>query len=118
MRNSYRRCNIRFRCQIVVRCSKPLRIQSSRGPLRPFVAIVVDVELDHVLVRVFIIERGPQAAVFAGFMAAPILPGFDHVSYDRAQEQPVPPTPRLALDDEEWRASHGSEGSVVVRAVR
>jgi NAD(P)H dehydrogenase (quinone) len=56
-----------------------------------------------------------RLAVFAGFMAVPILPGIDPVSYDRAQEQPVPPTPRLALDDEEWRASHGSEGSVVVR---
>ena len=26
----------------------------------------------------------------------------------------VPPTPRLALDDADWKASHGSEGSAVV----
>jgi len=36
------------------------------------------------------------------------------VAYDLGQEQPVPPTPRLALDDADWRASHGSEGSAVV----
>ncbi len=35
--------------------------------------------------------------------------------YDRGQEQPVPSTPRLALDDADWKASHGSEGSAVVR---
>jgi hypothetical protein len=27
----------------------------------------------------------------------------------------VPPTPRLALDDADWKASHSSEGSAVVR---
>ncbi len=47
--------------------------------------------------------------------AVPILPGFDPVVYDRGQEQPVPSTPRLALDDADWKASHGSEGSAVVR---
>ena len=50
-----------------------------------------------------------RLAALARFMAVPILPGFNPVVYDRAQEQPVPPTPHLALDD--WRASHGSEGS-------
>ena len=50
-----------------------------------------------------------------GFLAVPILAGFDPVAYDRGQEQPVPPTPRLALDDADWKASHGSEGSAVVR---
>ena len=47
-------------------------------------------------------------------MAVPILPGFDPVAYDRAQEQPLPSTPHLALDDADWTASHGIEGSVVV----
>jgi len=58
---------------------------------------------------------GARLAAFAGFLAVPILPGVDPVAYDRGQEQPVPPTPRLALDDADWKASHGSEGSAVVR---
>ncbi len=57
---------------------------------------------------------GARLAAFARFLAVPILPGFDPVAYDLGQEQPVPPTPRLALDDADWRASHGSEGSAVV----
>jgi len=55
--------------------------------------------------------------VFARFMAVPILPGFDPVAYDRALELPVPPAPRLALDDTGWTASHGSETSVVLRSM-
>ena len=59
-----------------------------------------------------------RLAVSARFMMLPMLPGFDPVAYDRAQEQPVPTTPRLVLDDADWRASHGSEGpSVVVRGI-
>jgi uncharacterized protein YbjT (DUF2867 family) len=57
---------------------------------------------------------GARLAAFAHFLAVPILPGFDPVAYDRAQEQPVPPTPHLALDDADWTASHGAEGSAVV----
>jgi NAD(P)H dehydrogenase (quinone) len=55
-----------------------------------------------------------RVAACARFMAVPILPGFDPVAYDRAQEQPLPSTPHLALDDAGWTASHGIEGSVVV----
>lgn len=58
---------------------------------------------------------GAQLAALARFMAVPMLPGFNPAIYDRAQEQPVPPTPHLALDDADWRASHGPEGSAVVR---
>ena len=57
---------------------------------------------------------GARLAAFARFMVVPILPGIDPVTYDRGQEQPVPPTPHLALDDADWKASHGSEGSVMV----
>jgi NAD(P)H dehydrogenase (quinone) len=57
---------------------------------------------------------GARLAAFARFMAVPILPGMDPVTYDRAQEQPVPPTPHLALDDAGWTASHGVEGSFTV----
>jgi len=57
---------------------------------------------------------GARLAAFARFMAVPIFPGIDPVSYDRAQEQPVPPTPHLALDNADWMASHRAEGSVMV----
>jgi len=57
-----------------------------------------------------------RVAAFASFMAVGILPGFDPLAYDRAQEQPVPSTPRLALDDAGWVASHGAEGSAVVNS--
>ena len=59
---------------------------------------------------------GARLAAFARFMAVPMLPGFNPVTYDRAQEQPVPPTPHLALDDAAWTASHGAEGSIVMRS--
>jgi NAD(P)H dehydrogenase (quinone) len=59
---------------------------------------------------------GARLAALARFMAVPILPGFNPATYDRAQEQPLPPTPHLALDDADWTASHGIEGSVVVRS--
>ena len=57
---------------------------------------------------------GARLAAFARFVTVPILPGMDPVAYDRAQEQPVPPTPHLALDDAGWRASHGVEGPFMV----
>ena len=40
--------------------------------------------------------------------------GFNPGIYDRAQEQPVPPAPHLALDDADWTASHRADGSVMV----
>ena len=55
-----------------------------------------------------------RLAVFARFIVVPILPGFDPVAYERAQEQPVPLTPHLALDDAAWKASHGVEASFTV----
>jgi NAD(P)H dehydrogenase (quinone) len=58
-----------------------------------------------------------RLAVVARFIAVPILPGFDPVAYDRAQEQPVPPAPRLALDDTAWTASHSSETSEVLHGM-
>ena len=58
-----------------------------------------------------------RLAVVAQFMALPLLAGFDPVAYDRAQEQPVPPAPRLALDDAAWTASHSSETSEVLRGM-
>jgi uncharacterized protein YbjT (DUF2867 family) len=57
-----------------------------------------------------------RLAVLARFMMLPMLPGFDPVAYDRTQEHPVPPTPRPAVDDAGWMASHGIEGSVVVQS--
>jgi hypothetical protein len=57
---------------------------------------------------------GSQLAALARFLAVPILPGFNPAIYDRAQEQPVPPMPHLALDDADWAASHRPDGSVMV----
>jgi uncharacterized protein YbjT (DUF2867 family) len=57
---------------------------------------------------------GAQLAALARFLTVPILPGFNPASYDRRQEQPVPPTPHLALDDADWTASHRVDGSVMV----
>ena len=59
---------------------------------------------------------GARLAALARFMAVPILPGFNPAIYNRAQEQPVPSTPHLALDDADWMASAGIEGSVVVQS--
>ena len=55
-----------------------------------------------------------RLAAFARLMAVRILPGFDPVAYDRAQEQPLPPAPRLALDDTDWAASHSVEDTLIV----
>jgi NAD(P)H dehydrogenase (quinone) len=52
-----------------------------------------------------------------GVLPLPIPQGFDPVTYDRAQEQPVPRAPRLALDDTAWTASHSSEISEVLRGM-
>src|SRR6516225_549379 len=57
---------------------------------------------------------GAQLAAVARLLAVPMLPGFDPAIYDRAQEQPVPPTPHLALDDADWTARHPVDGSVMV----
>jgi NAD(P)H dehydrogenase (quinone) len=54
-----------------------------------------------------------RLGAFARLMAVRFLPGFDPVAYDREQEQPVPPAPRLALEDADWTASHRGEGSRV-----
>jgi NAD(P)H dehydrogenase (quinone) len=56
---------------------------------------------------------GGRLGAFARLMVVRFLPGFDPVAYDRAQEQPVPPAPRLALEDADWTASHRGEGSLV-----
>jgi hypothetical protein len=58
-----------------------------------------------------------RLAVFARFMMLPMLPGFDPVVYDRAQELPVAPTPHLALDDADWRTSHGVKDSAMMRNI-
>jgi NAD(P)H dehydrogenase (quinone) len=50
-----------------------------------------------------------RLAVLARFMMLPMLPGFDPVAYERTQEHPAPPTPRPAIDDAGWMASHGAE---------
>lgn len=56
---------------------------------------------------------GARLVAFARFMAVPILPGFNPVIYERAQEQPVPPAPHLALDDADWMVGHGAKTPAV-----
>jgi hypothetical protein len=51
-----------------------------------------------------------RLAVLARFLTVPILPGFNPETYDRAQEQPMPPTPHLALDDAGWAAEPRHRG--------
>jgi NAD(P)H dehydrogenase (quinone) len=58
-----------------------------------------------------------RLAVFARFMMLPMLPGFDPAVYDRTQELPVAPTPHLALDDADWRTSHGVKDSAMMRNI-
>jgi len=50
-----------------------------------------------------------RLAVLARFMMLPLLPGFDPAAYERTQEQPAAATPRPAIDDAGWMASHGAE---------
>ena len=50
-----------------------------------------------------------RLTVLGRFMMLPLLPGFDPVAYERTQEQPAPPTPRPAIDDAGWMASHRAE---------
>src|SRR4029077_18233704 len=50
-----------------------------------------------------------RLAVLARFMMLPLLPGFDPAAYERTQEQPAAATPRPAIDDPGWMASHGAE---------
>jgi hypothetical protein len=57
-----------------------------------------------------------RLAIFARFMAVPLLPGFDPSIYDRAHQQPVPPAPHLALDDAHWKASHDIQDSAVAHS--
>jgi NAD(P)H dehydrogenase (quinone) len=57
-----------------------------------------------------------SASAFAASARETGLEQIVGLSQYRAQEQPVPPTPLLALDDADWTASHGIEGSVVVQS--
>jgi hypothetical protein len=43
---------------------------------------------------------------FVNFLRVPFHPGYDLDRNDRAQNHPVPPEPRLSIDDERWRIEH------------
>ncbi len=45
---------------------------------------------------------------FTDFLRTPISPGYDLDRFEREQIFPLPPAPRLAIDDERWHAEHGS----------
>ncbi len=42
----------------------------------------------------------------ANFALVPFHPGYNLDRYDRQQLHPVPPHPRLAIDDERWKSEH------------
>src|ERR1700751_283200 len=48
----------------------------------------------------------PRRGVLGRLMMLRLLPGFHRVAYDAKQEKPAPPTPRPAIDDAGWMASH------------
>ena len=46
---------------------------------------------------------------FIGFMRNPLNPGYDPERFDRELRLPEPPAPRLAMDNEDWKAEHGAQ---------
>jgi hypothetical protein len=52
----------------------------------------------------------------AGFLLAPLTPGFDFERYDRQLQRPFPSRPELAPESAFWRAEHDIHTSVPHRA--
>lgn len=48
---------------------------------------------------------------FANLNRVPFSPGYNLDRYEREQSHPVPPVPRLAMDDERWQAKHAGTPS-------
>lgn len=46
---------------------------------------------------------GNRLRAFANFNLVPFYPGYDLDARDRAERHPVPPQPRLSIDDARWR---------------
>lgn len=54
---------------------------------------------------------GNRARAIWNFLRTPVQPGWDLDAYDRGLGLPVPAEPRLAVDDEGWKAAHLAEGA-------
>lgn len=52
---------------------------------------------------------GPSLRTFVDFMRIGMTPSCKLDRYQRAQFHPMPPTPRLAINDERWRSEHGAQ---------
>lgn len=46
---------------------------------------------------------------FGDFMRIGMTQAYDLARYEREQQHPVPPSPRLAIEDERWRIEHGQQ---------
>ncbi len=49
---------------------------------------------------------GNRLRALVNFLRVPFHPGYNLDRNDRRERQPVPPSPRLSMDDERWRADH------------
>lgn len=54
-------------------------------------------------------SAGSDLRAVADFMRTPLSPGYNLDRFDRKLGFPVPARPRLALDDERWRAERGAQ---------
>lgn len=52
---------------------------------------------------------GKDLRAFGDFMRTPLFPGYSLDRFDRKLGFPVPTRPRLAMDDEQWRAERGAQ---------
>ena len=52
---------------------------------------------------------GSTLKTFGDFMRTPVSPGYNLARFARESGFPVPPNPRLAMEDERWRAEHGQQ---------
>ena len=49
-----------------------------------------------------------RSRALVNFLRVPFHPGYNLDRDDRLQRQPVPPDPRLSIDDERWRSGHAA----------
>lgn len=52
---------------------------------------------------------GNFLGVIGDFMRIGMTPAYDLARFEREQSHPMPPAPRLAIEDERWQIGHGSQ---------
>jgi len=55
---------------------------------------------------------GSQVRAWADFLRTPLMPGYDLEALDRALDLPRPASVRLAVEDADWRATHGDPAAI------